>query len=97
MKASIPKIVLAFTLHVLNPFLHAVVLLRQYFLITISEIHIPGNDSANICPTGRTASAGTKHIGNNEWNTSILFLVSCDVLQPFCKKIIYIHIERCRS
>src|SRR4030095_2995749 len=74
MKPCIPKIILTSLLHISNPCLHAVILILQDSLITISQVHIPWNDGARIGPAGR-ANRLSKYVRYNKRDGTIGRLV----------------------
>ena len=95
-KSGIPQMIITLAFDKFDPCFHAGVLFFKNILISIQYIHVPGNDGSRIAPSCRAGPPLTQNIGNDMGHTTVFQLIGGDVLHPFIKKIVHVHVESSR-
>src|ERR1700730_734758 len=97
MKVAIPDVIIAGALAlVFHPLRHALILRFEDTLVTIAQVHIPGNDHGDITPGSGAAgrfSWTAQHVRHDKWNAAVLKLIEGHVFQPLRKERGHVHVE----
>ena len=84
---------------VLDPRLHARILLAEQSRVAVQQIHVPGNDHGHVGPARRAAGRLFRRaddIGNHVRHAAARILIGRDVPQPFREEPRDVHVERGR-